>query len=143
MNQSKNQQFAIEKTFELVTLINTHTTYINVDDEETFYQLKQQLDILSCTVPDSIVDQINTFADKHLQPLALAPTTILGKMPTLETFFNYVSSTEGEFQEIVKNTIKPFILGRESCETQTYNKTALQSLKKGRNHSNKQFGRKP
>ena len=106
MNQSKNQQFAIEKTFELVTLINTHITSINVDDEETFYQLKQQLDILSCAVPDSIVDQINTFVDKHLQPLALAPTTILGEMPTLETFFNYVSSTEDEFQEIVKNTIK-------------------------------------
>lgn len=125
MNQSKNQQFAIEKTFELVTLIKTHITSIDVDDEEAFYQLKQQLDILSCAVPDSIVDQVNTFVDKHLQPLALSPTSILGEMPTLETFFNYVSSTEDEFQEIVKNTIKPFILGRESYETQTYNKTSL------------------
>ena len=111
--------------FELVTLIKTHITSIDVDDEEAFYQLKQQLDILSCAVPDSIVDQVNTFVDKHLQPLALSPTSILGEMPTLETFFNYVSSTEDEFQEIVKNTIKPFILGRESYETQTYNKTSL------------------
>ena len=125
MNQSKNQQFAIEKTFELVSLIKTHITSIDIDDEEAFYQLKQQLYILSCAVPDPIVDQVNTFVDKHLQPLALAPTSILGEMTTLETFFNYVSSTEDEFQEIVKNTIKPFILGRESYETQTYNKTSL------------------
>lgn len=125
MNQSKNQQFAIEKTFELVSLIKTHITSIDIDNEEAFYQLKQQLDILSCAVPDPIVDQVNTFVDKHLQPLALAPTSILGEMTTLETFFNYVSSTEDEFQEIVKNTIKPFILGRESYETQTYNKTSL------------------
>lgn len=125
MNQSKNQRFAIEKTFELVSLIKTHITSIDIDDEEAFYQLKQQLDILSCAVPDPIVDQVNTFVDKHLQPLALAPTSILGEMTTLETFFNYVSSTEDEFQEIVKNTIKPFILGRESYETQTYNKTSL------------------
>lgn len=89
---------------------------IDIDDEETFYHLKQQLDILSCAVPDPIVDQVNTFADKHLQPLALTPTTILGEMPTLETFFNFVTSTEDEFQKIVKNTIKPFILGRESYE---------------------------
>lgn len=116
MYQSKNQQFVIEKTFELVTLIKTHITSIDVDDEETFYQLKQQLDILSCAIPDPIVNQVNMFVDKHLQPLALAPTTILGEAPTIETFFAYVAFTEDKFQEIVENTIKPFILGRKSYE---------------------------
>ena len=40
MHQSKNQQFVIEKTFELVTLIKTHITSIDVDDEETVYSYK-------------------------------------------------------------------------------------------------------
>lgn len=47
MKQSENQQFVIEKTFDLVKLIKSHITSTDVDDEETFYELKQQLDILS------------------------------------------------------------------------------------------------
>ena len=132
MNQSTNQQFLIEKTFDLVKLIKSHITSIDIDDEETFYQLKQQLDILSCAIPESILDKIDPFVDERLQPLALTPTALFGEEPTLEDFLNYVISIEDEFQEIIDSTIRPFILGREyyTYETNTHKETTLQSIKK-------------
>ena len=113
MKQSENQQFIIEKTFDLVKLIKSHITSTDVDDEETFYELKQQLDILSCAIPETILDKTNRFVDERLQPLALTPTALFGEQPTLEEFFNYVLFIEDEFQEIINSTIRPFILGKE------------------------------